>query len=116
VAAGIVDDMDLGPGRGEEDPAVAIRGISPRSKKTGPASRAAASRSSSAIAIARRAKPAGSLQGIGPPAATIRRPGSATVAKPRRASASSSVDLPPPEQPEMAMRRARTVSPCQAGP
>ena len=33
--------------------------------------------------------------------ATIRRPGSSTVAKPRRRSSTNNVDLPPLEQPEI---------------
>src|SRR6185503_8239547 len=41
---------------------------------------------------------------------TIRRPGSCTVACPRRPSSASNVDLPPPEHPEITMKRSISLA------
>src|SRR5215475_13662756 len=72
----------------------------PRSKKTQGAEASAMARSASDTSIARRAKATASIQGNALPlrlssSATIRRPGSSIVAKPRRRSSANNVDLPP---------------------
>jgi hypothetical protein len=65
--------------------------------------------------MVRRAKAISSTHGNARPSPsssslTIRRPGSSTVAYPRRPSSVSSVDFPPPEQPEMTTRRSGVIA------
>ena len=73
-------------------------------ENTAPLRARAAFKSAFATLTARPAKALISIHGSALPfltssSATIRRPGSSTVAKPRSPKAFNSVDLPPPEQP-----------------
>ena len=87
----------------------------PRSKNTHPAGRSAAARRSAiASSMARRAKTALFNHGSAEPSPTnscftMRRPGSSTVAWPRRPSSANSVDLPLLEQLEITTKRSLSM-------
>ena len=85
--------------------------IRPRSKKTRPLSERIFRRSSHAKLTARRAKASISTHGKASPLCasswrTIRLPGSRTTCSSSDLKASIRVDFPPPEQPEMIIRRS----------
>jgi hypothetical protein len=66
--------------------------------------------------MGRRAKAVASIQGSAEPSPfssslTIRRPGSSTTACPRRPSSATSVDLPPPEHPEITTNGSKSNVP-----